>query len=383
MDVESARILFLYWGRRGALSRFTLELGRAALVVPGLRATLSVSQQNESFGNFREFGDALFPVKTFVNSFGSLAGAWRLPQLRQRFLARIMRDRTQAVITLMPHVWTPLIAPAIRRAGVRYVTIIHDAHGHHGDPTGLLHGWMLRDVLHADLVVTLSSAVAGSLQAAGLVPARKILVLFHPDLYYGSRANPQPPHPGEAFRLLFLGRILPYKGFDLLLDALDIVKGEGVPVELGVFGEGPLDPWVKRLSAIGAEVVNRWLSEEEIGNALRRYHAVVLSHVEASQSGVAAAALGAGVPLIVTPVGGLREQILHGQTGLVASHADAPSLAAAITQLYGDPELYRAMCAHICATEEQRSMRRFVTELASHTLNSPAIANRCGGSGSS
>lgn len=365
---EPSRVMFLYWGRRGALSRFTLELGRVALNQPDLRTTITVSRQNESFDNFREFGDALFPITTFASNVGALIQSWRVPLLRRSLLARLRRDRIQAVVALMPHVWTPLVAPAIRRAGVRYATIIHDADGHTGDPTSVVHGWQLRDVLHADVVLTLSSAVAGRLEAAGRVPRDKITPLFHPDLTYGPLADPRPPGPGEPFRLLFLGRILPYKGLGVLLDAVDILEAAGLRVELGVFGEGRLGPSAERLTAMGAEVVNRWLSEGEIGALLPRFHAVVLSHVEASQSGVAATALGSGVPLISTPVGGLPEQVLHGQTGIVATYADAQSLSAAIAQLYDDPQLYQAICRQIVATREQRSMQRFVADVVSHAL---------------
>ena len=357
------RVMLLYWGRRGALSRFTYELGRTALANAGLRATISVSRQNESFDSFVEFHDALFPIDTFAHDYGAVANAWRIVALRQSLVARLKRDRTQAVVALMPHVWMPLVAPVIKRAGVRFVSVIHDADAHSGDPTKVVHGWGLRELDHADLVLTLSSAVAGRLEATGRVPRAKLRTLFHPDLSYGPISDPQPPAPGEPFRLLSLGRILPYKGLPLLLDALDIVRAQGLPVKLGVFGEGRLDHVVGRLKAMDAEVVNRWLTEDEIGGLTRRFHAVVLSHIDASQSGVAATALGGGIPIISTPVGGLPEQVGHGRNGLVAENADAKSLAAAITQLYNDPQLYRTLCTNISVTREQRSMRRFVDEL--------------------
>jgi len=120
---------------------------------------------------------------------------------------------------------------------------------------------------------------------------------------------------------------------------------------------------------MGAEVVNRWLTEDEIGALLPRFHGVVLSHAEASQSGVAAAALGSGIPLIATPVGGLPEQVRHGEIGVVAADADARALAAAIEQLHRDPDLYRRICQRISATRESRSMRRFVREAVAQALH--------------
>jgi hypothetical protein len=83
------------------------------------------------------------------------------------------------------------------------------------------------------------------------------------------------------------------------------LRAEGVPVSVGVFGEGALVESAARLDAMGAEVVNRWLTEPEIGTILQRYQALVLSHIEASQSDVAATAFGAGLPVIATPDGPL------------------------------------------------------------------------------
>ena len=65
----------------------------------------------------------------------------------------------------MSHVWTPLLANSIRRAGVRYVVIVHDAADHPGDATAMVNFWLLRDALKADGVVTLSAYVKSRLVA--------------------------------------------------------------------------------------------------------------------------------------------------------------------------------------------------------------------------
>ena len=77
---EPARVMFLYWGRRGALSQFALEVGRAAVGDERLSATVSFSRQNESFESCRDFGPALFPVDTFQTNAGAVLqnlGAYR------------------------------------------------------------------------------------------------------------------------------------------------------------------------------------------------------------------------------------------------------------------------------------------------------------------
>jgi glycosyltransferase involved in cell wall biosynthesis len=367
-----ARVMFIYWGRRG-LTQFTLELARTALAERDLAATVSVSRQNENFSAFAELGPALFPVDTFRTNIGALTQAWRIPLLRQRLARRLKQDGTEAVIDLMPHVWSSFVAPAIRAAGARYVVIIHDAHVHPGDTRTLsVKGLLDRAMPHADLVLTLSKGVADRLVATGRIPRAKLVTLFHPDLTYlrsQAPSSPTPPEPGAPFRLFFMGRIMQYKGLDVFLDAVDLLRADGLAVEVGVFGEGPLGNSAARLRAMGAEVVNRWLSAAEIAAILARCHTVVLAHIEASQSGIAAMALAAGLPVVATPVGGLNEQIVDGVTGVLALRTDAPALADAIKRLLLDPALYRAVCGNIARTSEQRSMARFVRECVEHALH--------------
>jgi len=365
---EAARVMFVYWGRRGALPQFALEVARTARANPLIEATISVSRQNEIFPMYEEFGPALFAVDTFSTNAGALFQAPRTALLRRRLYRRLRHDRTQAVIELMPHVWSPLVMPVVRKAGARYCSIIHDADAHPGDGTSWVKpilDWPLRT---ADLIITLSSAVAERLAGSGRVPRQRLLTMFHPDLSYAMRQVKHPPVPGEPLRLLFLGRIMPYKGLSLFLDSVDVLRDEGIAVEVGVFGEGPLGANSERLRRLGAEVVNRWLSNDEIADAFARYHAVVLSYTEASQSGVAAAAFGAGIPVVATPVGGLAEQVKDGVTGVLALRADALALAEATKRLLLDPELYRATCTNLAETAKHRCMARFVSDIVSYAL---------------
>ena len=65
---------------------------------------------------------------------------------------------------------------------------------------------------------------------------------------------------------------------------------------------------------------------------------MVSCRTEASQSGVVALALGAGMPSIVTPVGGLPSQMIPGVTGLVVEAISGEAVAAAMETLIIDPQ---------------------------------------------
>jgi glycosyltransferase involved in cell wall biosynthesis len=370
VGMNPARVMFVYWGRRGALTQFTLEVGRAALANQQLAATISVSRQNEAFASYQEFGPALFAVDTFAKNSGAVLLGWRIAILRRRLYQRLLDDGAKAVVELMPHVWSPFVMPAAKAARARYVTIVHDAVSHSGDHRSQAVRWAVdRAMSQADLILTLGGTVARRIEALGNVPRDKLRHLFHPDLSYGAPSERTPPQPREPLRLMFLGRIMRYKGLPLFLDAIDILRREGLPLEVGVFGEGKLGASAPRLADLGAEVINRWLSETEMVSLLQRYHTVVLSHIEASQSGVVAAAFGAGLPVVATPVGGLIEQIRDGVNGILADRADAPALAHAIKRLLLDARLYRSICKQLATSKDERSMARFVQDCVRHALN--------------
>jgi glycosyltransferase involved in cell wall biosynthesis len=267
----------------------------------------------------------------------------------------------------MPHVWTPLFGREIRRRGIRYITIIHDALKHPGDRTGRITGWLRSEARFADRVITLSRVVAHQLLELKIADAERTRTLFLPDLRYDSAPIDQKRDFSRPLRLLFFGRILRYKGLPMLLRAIELLRLEGTHIELGIAGTGDLGKESSRLAALGAEVINRWLDDDEVGRLLARYDAMVLPYLEASQSGVAAMAFGACMPIICTPVGGMVEQVVDGQTGILASRATAGALADAIRRLAVDRGLCGKISGYLRQTSPDRSMRRFLHEIVAES----------------
>ena len=361
--VQNRPLMLAYWGRYGGLPQLTLELGRASKRLDQLSdTTISVSAMNELFKEYEIFGEAIFKVDTYATPIGSLDPV-ALIKLRRAVWARLAEDGTRFFVNLMPHVWSPVVTPMLRQAGIRHTVIIHDADPHLGDRTALINRWLLREAKLADRVVTLTKSVAERLVESNVVAEDKISVLFHPNLTYAndSISNGQKPSP---LRLLFFGRILPYKGLSNFVSAVEVLRGANVPLTVGIFGAGDLNSERTRLEALGAEIVNRWIPAQEIGGILARHDVVVVSHTKASQSGVIAAAHGAGVPVVCTPVGGLVEQVVPDITGLVASDGSPEALAGAIRRFADDKTLLSRIRRNLNTTDKTRSVDRFLTELA-------------------
>jgi glycosyltransferase involved in cell wall biosynthesis len=356
------RVLFVYWGRKGALSRLTLETAKAAEAMPDVFSLVSVSTSNELYGDFQSSGVPLVPVETFETA----AGAFRLDRIltaRRRIRAAIKRYDIKSVVVLMSHMWTPLLARMVRAAGANYSVVVHDAAAHPGDANAVVTDWLLRDARYASGVVTLSAHVATQLVARGITPAGSITTLTHPTFNY--RPPPATVPPAAGFGFLFFGRIARYKGLDLFVTAAEMLRQRGVRFRIGVIGEGNLEPYRERLAALGAEVDNRWVHDDEIPAIFARYDAAVLSHVEASQSGVAVAAFSCGLPVISTAVGGLTEQVRHEDTGLVVQTVEASGIADAMERIMSDPALYARLKAGVSKHLVEISVSSFVRHLIS------------------
>jgi glycosyltransferase involved in cell wall biosynthesis len=356
----SKEVMFTYWGRRGALSDFMLELGQE--VVSNYPATISVSCFNELYHEFQRFDESLFPVSTFDSTFGALTSLGNIFRLRRACFDRFTSDRTRVVINLIPHVWFPAIMPIMKRMRIKHVTVVHDANHHPGDPSGIFTTPLfLRQARAADHAVTLSRYVQEKLVSNSIVPRDRTTTLFHPDLTF--RSTPSRRLPNGPLRILFFGRLLPYKRLDLFLDTIELLRARGAAVEAGVLGAGNIRIHTGRLNQLRVHVENRWLSSEELSAKLQDYDVLAICHSEASQSGAVAAAFGAGMPVIAFDVGGIPEQVRNEVTGLIVPKRTASDFADAVIRLVNNPELLKQLMAGVQASMPTRSMKHFVDGL--------------------
>jgi glycosyltransferase involved in cell wall biosynthesis len=322
------RLLLWYWGRKGAGGQLTLALARALQRRADVQVALSLSAQADLLADLAGLGLPMDAVPTYGSAAGFAAGFLRIPSLSRRLRRQALAFRADAVVSVMTHLWTPLIAPALARAGLRYVPMVHDAEPHPGDP-GLAWEWRLTRELDA---AAAAIAFSGSV-AAGIARRRPALPVHRLDLGAllpagGARA---PRAADGTVRFVNLGRLRAYKGLDLLRDAWPMVTARCPEARLLVAGEGDAEGLAPGLSALpGVEVQARWLSEAEMAALAGGADVVVLPYREASQSGVAPLAHGLGVPVVATPVGGLAEQVRDGADGLLAHDMSAPALAEAM-----------------------------------------------------
>ena len=344
------KILLWHWGRVGAGAKFTYELVHALRGIAGLSPAISAASGSDLAALAANLPNVpLYEMRTFYGDKQTLrgklaaaAGLLGLPRIGYEFHCLLRTFAPRVTICTFPSIWDIAALPALRSPASRFVLVLHDAKLHPGDWYPFRGTAMRMEIAAADALIVLSDHVACSAQQIYGFPADRIWTVPHGAFTFGNESVTPRSFPHDRpLRLLFLGRIVAYKGLDRLLDAYRLLRERGARVELEILGSGDLAPYASQLDGLkGVSISNKWLDDEEIAQGLTRSDLVVLPYVEASQSGVAAAALAAGLPIVATPVGGLIEQVRDQQTGAIAKGLHVSDLADAIQIFLDNPAAY-------------------------------------------
>ncbi|MBL8695757.1 MAG: glycosyltransferase family 4 protein [Planctomycetes bacterium] len=156
-------------------------------------------------------------------------------------------------------------------------------------------------------------------------------------------------------KIVAIGRLVPKKGFEVLVDAAAELASRGSAFEMEILGDGELMPSLRariaelgigeRVKLLGALPQNQ-VVEHLQGAAIGTLPCVVDS--DGNRDALPTSLLesmGCGLPVVSTPVGGVPEIVVDGETGLLVPPGDASSLAQALQSLLEAPRRARAMGA--------------------------------------
>jgi glycosyltransferase involved in cell wall biosynthesis len=154
-----------------------------------------------------------------------------------------------------------------------------------------------------------------------------------------------PPDFVPASRLLFVGQIQRFKGLAVLLEALRFLPAE---FSLEVAGDGP---WRASCEAqvanwgLGDRVTfHGWADREQLTALMNQIQVVVVPSIWNEPFGIVGLeAMLHAKPVVAFDVGGIREWLLDGWTGVLVKETAAEPLARAIADLCHKPESAKQM----------------------------------------
>jgi hypothetical protein len=207
-------------------------------------------------------------------------------------------------------------------------------------------------------------------------------------VYNGLRPDDFPAAtPGSAgpLRLVSIGRLIEFKGFHHLIEAVARLRDRHIDATLDIIGDGPwrarLTEQIDRAALADRVRLAGVLSQEQIKARLADAHVFALACCVAADGAsdilptVIMEAMATRLPVVSTQLAGVPEMVEHGVTGLLVPPADPASLADALARLAADPDLRtrfgeagRTLC------ESRFSLEHTAAALAAHLANATTSA---------
>jgi glycosyltransferase involved in cell wall biosynthesis len=340
---------------------------------------------------------AAFPPRVSSITFGYASHL--LTQVLQRRLVRELVQRYQIDVVHEPIPVSPKQPSAMFDVGVPVV--IGPMNGGMEFPPGFGHmeGAFSRASVNAarEMAAVLNRLIPGKRNAAALLVANERTRRALPpgldhvpvfevvengvDLTRFNLMSAPTPTADATVRFAFVGRLVTWKAFDVLLEAFAAARAAAPSITLDVFGDGPeranLQALAERLGIAAHVRFHGFMPQPDVAAALRSMHALVLPSLYECGGAVVLEAMAMGLPVIATRWGGPADY-LDPSCGVLIELSDRPTLSEDLTRalvdLAGHPERRRAMGdAGRAKVVEQYDWERKVDRVLS--IYTGAIAN--------
>jgi glycosyltransferase involved in cell wall biosynthesis len=248
---------------------------------------------------------------------------------------RLDGAEVDAVHGYFAHVPTEVAAKAARRLGVPYGFSVHAL-----DARKVSRGGLAERARDAACVIACNPDVAGDLKRAG-APVQ--LIPHGVDL---ERFRPTPPPRAQVLTILAVGRIVPKKGFPILLEAAAQLLA---PVRVRIVGDGYERPQLERkIAELGladrVELAGPATHDDLPAEYSAAHIVVVPSITDATGDhdglpNVVLEAMSCARPVVASDVGAVSSAVVDGRTGVLVPPGDAEALAGALEFLVDQPDM--------------------------------------------
>jgi glycosyltransferase involved in cell wall biosynthesis len=270
----------------------------------------------------------------------------------------------------------------------------------HGFLTGIdsqpITGWRARWLLslvarRADRIITVSDSLHAQFDGIAAVPQSKLLTIPN-GIDLSAFAQPEPAWarrelslPQDAPVVGMVGRLAAQKGPLEFVRAAALVSRRFPEARFALIGDGPLRPGVESLARELGLASRLTLAghRAEAPVLTQAFDVAVVASLSEGSSLTAMEAMAWGKPVVATAVGGVREVVADGETGVLVAPGDAQALAEAAAGLLADRERAQVMgAAGRRRVEREFSLTRMIERTEEVYLTtvhgtSPGRSDRC------
>jgi starch synthase (maltosyl-transferring) len=198
------------------------------------------------------------------------------------------------------------------------------------------------------MIVCVSQAVADFTRRRSHVPAMRLAVIPNAvdaldEPAGGTVARSVLGAPPHALAAVYVGRLDPQKGVDVLLQAIARAQQSLPHLHVSLAGSGPeQESLIKMARQLNVDSRTHFLGwRDDVCNLLKAADLFVMPSRWEGMPNAVLEAMAAGLPVIATRAEGSAELVRDGQTGKLVAIDDPDELAAAMVSLGNDPAMRR------------------------------------------
>jgi glycosyltransferase involved in cell wall biosynthesis len=288
---------------------------------------------------------------------------WAAKLLGKRFIVKVVGD----------YAWEMEMQTKKRKAAKatgQFLTIDDFQNGRFGLLTEVRR-WLERFIARRAEVVIVPSNFLKKIVLLWGTPADRIAVIRNAFELSGEAPGRESARRALGFTaeekiILSAGRLVPWKGFSVLIESFTSVVEQFPASSLLIAGDGPelfrlkrltrkkkMEEKVKFLGRLDVAVFHQYVAAADV---------FVLNSGYEGFSHVLLEVMAIGTPIITTPIGGNSEIIRDNQNGLLVEYNNKSAIAKALVQLIANPAIAAALARSAKETVESFSKQRMVSE---------------------
>lgn len=344
--VIKMKLSVLYLGKQGAGCVYTFEMVKE-LALANIQLQVILSKQIENRDKFETDLNLSNIEYVWIDTYGNSKIDFLIKSTKVfKFLStaqKINKFNPDWIYIPMLSLWAGMILLFVNKK-TKIITTIHDVSQHLGEYDSFTERIYKYVITRSEKLITLTKDFIPLIAQKYGKQNTDICWIKHANFNY-YRPNTYIAKTHITNKILFFGRIHEYKGISVLLDSMQLIQKSNPKIKLRIAGNGQLsDEDIKKISALkgNVELINRWISNDEMYRFFEDIDIVIVPYIEASQSGIIMLSYTFGKPMIVTNVGGLPKQV-DSSVGIVIPPNDSSSLSNAILEFYKSPKQILSM----------------------------------------
>lgn len=338
-------IVVNYTGRRGGGALDAYEMAKG-LVDNGERVVPIISSEIENLAMWKKVPfERLVIIDTYDSIISCIVSTILFGMKKRPLIRKAMEGlMVKAVYCPMGTVWSDRINAIFPEA--KTVMTIHDPVPHSGTK------WYIRCFSRSrhtyDAIIVHSKTFVEQVRRMRQSSERvEFIPLGRHSMYRDIKDKKKIiSYHADCTNFIFFGRIEDYKGLDILAKAWSVIDAKyHEKVTLSIIGNGSFMKYEAAYEAFtNVKIINRWIEDSEIESIFTGENLIcVCPYKDGTQSGVILVAMDYGVPTIASDTGGLGEQIVDGETGLLIQAGSVDELIAAMEKFIGNEGILAKM----------------------------------------